>query len=101
MSKYKSRPGGDRIPIARPAPSNSGTEFEQSKAACNEELAGFDQLPDLAHIRLPTLCKLYGCASATIWRAVKANRIPAPHRLATRVTAWQVGEIRQSLAQTR
>lgn len=29
-------------------------------------LAGFDQLPDLAHVRLPVVMALFGVASATV-----------------------------------
>lgn len=63
-----------------------------------EALAQFDNLPDSAYIRLPVLKRLYGVSSATIWRGVKAGRIPKPRKLSPRTTCWNVGELRQALA---
>lgn len=60
-------------------------------------ISNFDALPTAAHVRLPVVKILYGCSSATIWRCVKSKLIPAPRRFATRVTAWNVGELRKSL----
>ena len=33
-------------------------------------------------------------SSATLWRLVKAKRFPAPVRLANRITAWRVEDVR-------
>ena len=60
------------------------------------ELASFDQLPDSASVRLPTVEKLYGASSATIWRN-SGKTIPAPRKLTPRITAWNVGELRMAL----
>jgi predicted DNA-binding transcriptional regulator AlpA len=57
----------------------------------------FDDLPDSANVRQPVVQGLYGCSGATVWRGVKSGRIPAPIRLAGRVTAWNVGELRRAL----
>lgn len=65
------------------------------------EITNFDSLPDAAHVRLPMVKLLYGCSSATVWRAVKSQSIPAPRRLASRVTAWNVGELRRALAKIK
>lgn len=62
-----------------------------------EALQHFDQLPDSANVRQPVVEALYACSSATIWRRVKDKRIPAPRKLSERVTAWNVGELRQAL----
>ncbi len=62
------------------------------------EITNFRDLPDEAHIRLPAMKILYGCSASTIWRGVKAKRIPAPRHLAERITCWQVGEVRAALA---
>ena len=69
----------------------------QRESATSSALASFDALPNSAHVRMPVVAALFACSPATVWRAVKANRIPAPHRLAMRVTAWQVGELRDAL----
>ena len=42
-----------------------------------EALTNFDNLPDSAFIRLPTLKRLYGVSAATIWRGVKNGSIVA------------------------
>ncbi|MFH1494734.1 MAG: hypothetical protein ABIG70_08055 [Pseudomonadota bacterium] len=64
-------------------------------------ITNFDSLPDAAHVRLPMVKLLYGCSSATVWRAVKSQSIPAPRRLAIRVTAWNVGDLRKALAKIK
>ena len=61
-------------------------------------LRDFDQLPDSANVRLPVVAALYACSSATVWRGVKAGRIPTPRKLSPRTTCWLVGELRHALA---
>ena len=63
-----------------------------------EALTNFDNLPDSAFIRLPTLKRLYGVSAATIWRGVKNGSIVAPAKLSERCTAWNVGKVRAALA---
>lgn len=60
-------------------------------------LESFDALPDSAQVRLPTVCRLYGVGSASIWRWSKAGAIPAPIKISERVTAWNVGALRADL----
>ena len=47
-------------------------------ASINSALSNFDQLPDSANVRLPTVMGLYGISAATIWRQVKTGNIPSP-----------------------
>lgn len=61
-------------------------------------LQNFDALPDAAHVRQPVVEALFGCSSATVWRRVKDGGIPAPVKLSTRITAWNVGKLRRALA---
>jgi predicted DNA-binding transcriptional regulator AlpA len=61
-----------------------------------EALINFDQLPDSAHVRLPVVKALYACSSATVWRSVKAGRIPKPYNLTPHTSSWNVGELRQA-----
>ena len=63
------------------------------------ELVQFDTLPDSAHVRLPTVCQLFSCSRATIWRGVKSGTIPAPTKLSANITAWNVGILRRALAE--
>ncbi len=63
------------------------------------ELRLFDQLPDSAHVRISTVCALYGNVTcACIWKWVKAKKIPEPIKIGPQVTAWRVGELRRDLA---
>jgi predicted DNA-binding transcriptional regulator AlpA len=64
----------------------------------SDALKFFDSLPDSASVRLPVVAALKACSSATIWRMVKRGDLPAPRKLSQRITAWNVGELRKSLA---
>ncbi len=61
-------------------------------------LEGFDRLPDSAHVRIPVVQALYACSDESVRRGVKAGRIPKPHKLGPRVTAWRVGDLRAALS---
>lgn len=61
----------------------------------------FDSLPDSSFVRQPVVQVLFACSAATVWRSVKTGRIPTPKKLSMRVTAWNVGELRQALALTQ
>ncbi|MFM9914143.1 MAG: helix-turn-helix transcriptional regulator [Methylophilaceae bacterium] len=62
-------------------------------------VAVFNQLPDEAFVRLPTVRALFACSSASVWRGVRAGRIPKPVKLSERTTGWRVGELRVALAE--
>jgi predicted DNA-binding transcriptional regulator AlpA len=61
-------------------------------------LVTFDLLPASGFVRLPVVAGLLGCSGATVWRRVKAGSLPQPRKLSPRITAWNVGELRQVLA---
>lgn len=61
-------------------------------------LAGFDQLPESANVRLPVVAALCGVSRVTVWRWSKSGRLPKPRRLSEGITAWNVGDLRQVLA---
>jgi predicted DNA-binding transcriptional regulator AlpA len=63
-----------------------------------DALKNFDSAPDSANVRLPVVQSLFACSAATVWRMVKRGTLPAPRKLSERVTAWNVGELRQFLA---
>lgn len=65
-----------------------------NKSAIPASLENFDVLPDSAHVRLPTVCGLYGVGPATVWRYVKSGKIPQPKKIGPRIAAWNVGELR-------
>lgn len=66
-----------------------------------DALKHFDLLPNSASVRLPIVEALYACSAASVWRGVKAGRIPKPRKLSPRTTCWNVGELRQALAITK
>ncbi len=61
-------------------------------------VAGFDQLPDSANVRAPTVAALAGCSVRSVWRLAKAGMLPAPRKIGPKLTAWRVGDIRAFLA---
>jgi predicted DNA-binding transcriptional regulator AlpA len=70
---------------------------EAKKAAVNDVLQRFSSLPDEAHVRLPVVMALYACSAASAWRYVKSGALPAPRKFGARVSAWNVGELREAL----
>jgi len=70
------------------------------KTDVSDALRNFDSLPDSANVRQPVVEALYACSPSSVWRGVKALRIPAPRKLSPRTTAWNVGELRVALART-
>ena len=69
-----------------------------NQSAIPDALKNFDSLPDSANVRQPVVQGLVSCSHATVWRMVKKGLLPAPKKLSERVTAWNVGELRQALA---
>ena len=57
----------------------------------------FDSLPDSANVRQPVVEALFACSPATVWRSVKAGRIPAPWHPSPRIACWNVGMLRRAL----
>jgi len=60
-------------------------------------LINFDSLPDAANVRLPVVCGLTSVGPATVWRMSLDGRLPAPRKIGPKITAWNVGELRQKL----
>ena len=71
--------------------------MNQTSNTINPALRDFDQLPDSAMVRLPTVAALYGCSKATIWRLVKNKRLNT-YKLSERCTTFSVKELREALA---
>lgn len=67
-------------------------------SAIPDALKNFDSLPDSAYVRQPIVQRLFSCSGATVWRMVKRGALPAPCKLSLRVSAWNVGTLRQALA---
>lgn len=71
---------------------------KQATSQIPAALAQFDDLPESAHVRRPVVQELYAVSTPTLWRWVKAGRIPAPKKLGPNTTAWNVGELRRAMA---
>jgi predicted DNA-binding transcriptional regulator AlpA len=63
-----------------------------------DALRNFDDLPDSAIVRDKVVAGLFGCSVPTVWRMSKDGRIGKPVRPSLRVTGWQVGGLRKTLA---
>lgn len=61
----------------------------------------FDSLPDAARIPLSVVVVVTGRSPASIWRDVRAGRMPAPIKCGPRCTRWIVGQLRRHLESTR
>ncbi len=52
-------------------------------------------LPETGYVRQSQLIpRIFPFSSATLWRKVKAGTFPQPVKLAPRITAWRVEDIR-------
>ena len=65
--------------------------------AINPALAQFDNLPDAAEVRAPTVAALNGVSIVTVWRWSKSGNLPAPTKRGG-VTTWNVGALRRNRA---
>jgi predicted DNA-binding transcriptional regulator AlpA len=68
------------------------------KAAVNEVVQKFGSLPDQAYVRQPVVMELYAFSAASLWRGVQKGTVPSPRKFGPRVTAWNVGKLKASLA---
>ena len=63
-----------------------------------ETKSNFDTLPDTGYLRQAQLIPhVVPFSSATLWRKCKAGHFPKPVKLSERVSAWNVGSVRQWL----
>jgi predicted DNA-binding transcriptional regulator AlpA len=57
----------------------------------------FDELPNSALVRLPTVQRLFSISAPTVWRWTKSGQLPQPVRVMG-ITGWRVGDLRATLA---
>jgi predicted DNA-binding transcriptional regulator AlpA len=67
------------------------------QGAISDALKNFDSLPNSANVRQPVVEALFACSPATVWRMVKRG-VLKPKKLSERVTAFNVGDLRKTLA---
>ena len=70
----------------------------ESTKSINPTLRDFNSLPDSQQIRLPIIKAILGVSNATIWRMVKSGKLKA-YKLTERTTTFNVGELRNYLAE--
>ena len=68
-----------------------------SASGVSSNRSTFDTLPAGAYMRQPQVLEVVPYSSATLWRKCKSGQFPKPVKLSERVTAWQVGSIRDWL----
>ena len=72
-------------------------ERKGSVPALPDPLRNFSGLPDEAFVRLPVVLMLLGVSRATVWRMCKSGALPAPKKLGSRISVWNVGTLRNVL----
>lgn len=80
-------------------PTKKSADASRLRPVDQKALEGFDHLPESANVRLPVVAALCGVSPVTVWRWSKSGRLPTPRRLSEGVTGWNVGELRQCMAQ--
>lgn len=60
-------------------------------------LAKFNELPDCSYVRQPIVLSLLSCSKSTLWRLVKSSKVPSPKKISSRISAWNVGQLRLAL----
>lgn len=68
-------------------------------------IQNFEKLPDSANIRMADLLVLFAMSESSIRRRIKAGTFPEANpkdeNSATRIAAYNVGKVRQALANPR
>ncbi|HEV2816239.1 MAG TPA: AlpA family phage regulatory protein [Allosphingosinicella sp.] len=62
-------------------------------------MAEHHSLPETGFVRLPDILRVIPVSKSTWWSGVREGRYPASVKLAPRVTAWRVEDIRKLIAQ--
>ncbi len=63
-----------------------------------ESLKNFNQLPDSAHVRKPVVLALFAISDASLYRRIKAKKLPPPEKFSECIAAWNVGKLRRVIA---
>lgn len=86
----KSRSG----PLGLPAKS-----VKELPAAHAAALRDFDHLPDSAEVPVRVVAARFSVHPMTVWKWVKAGKLPQPVRRGPQTVRWNVGLLRQHLGQ--
>ena len=66
-----------------------------------ESFVNFDQYPDSAYVEYEVFMLLTNLSRTSTWRGVKKGILPQPIKFGERKLAFNVGEIRNFLKQTK
>lgn len=66
-------------------------------ARTSKALRSFEELPNSAFARIPTVAALLGVSVPTIWRRVKDGSLPPTKKIGLRATGMNVGLVREHL----
>ena len=61
-------------------------------------LAGFDELPNAAHVDVRVVAALKGISVPSVWRWSREGKLPQPVRMTAGTTRWNVGALRKVAA---
>ena len=64
-------------------------------------MADQQSLPETGFVRLPHILRVIPVSKSTWWSGVREGRYPASVKLAPRVTAWRVEDIRALIERGR
>lgn len=64
-------------------------------------MAENDCLPEEGFVRLRDVLRVFPVGRSTWWEGVRAGRYPSPVKLAPRVTAWRVEDLRSLIERSR
>ncbi|MBN9341214.1 MAG: AlpA family phage regulatory protein [Comamonadaceae bacterium] len=70
---------------------------KEARLTLPDPLRNFNDLPDEAYVRLPVVLMLLGVSRATVWRLCKSGTVPAPEKLGSQISVWNVGALRNVL----
>lgn len=62
-----------------------------------DHLTSFDHLPDTALVDVHTITALAKRSRASLWRDVKAGRLPQPIAIGPKTRRWRVSDVRAYL----
>lgn len=82
------------FPVHTPKEEKAASKAARFRERLKYQLELINSMPDDAAIDIGVLCALKGRSPASIWRDVKAGRIPAPFKAGPRSTRWRLGDIR-------
>jgi len=63
----------------------------------NSLFYSFDILPDTALLTIKDISRLAGRSRTSLWRDVRAGRLPSPARIAPNTVRWRVADVRAYL----